>query len=90
MGDLIGPNPTKVGGPKSEKSDDGKYENFCYRLTDRLTDGADYIGPKWVQKEQLENVYGRDHIKNYMGITIQEIIAREMTNPANGKRNYLL
>ena len=37
MGDLIGPNPTKVGGPKSEKTNGGKYENFCYRLTDRQT-----------------------------------------------------
>ena len=29
---------------KSEKSNDGKYENFPL-LTDRLTDGAEYIGP---------------------------------------------
>ena len=41
MGDLIGPNPTEVGGPKSEKSNGRKYENFFYRRTDK----ADYIGP---------------------------------------------
>ena len=28
---------------KSEKSNDGKYENFG--MTDGLTDGAEYIGP---------------------------------------------
>jgi hypothetical protein len=33
--DLIGPAPTNVGGPKSEKSNGGKYENFCHRQTDR-------------------------------------------------------
>ena len=43
MGDLIGPNPTNVGGPKSNG---GKYENFVFQtdsqtdgLTDGLTDG---------------------------------------------------
>ena len=30
---------------KSEKSNDGKYENFCHRQTDRQTDGAGFIGP---------------------------------------------
>ena len=28
---------------KLEKTNDGKYENFCYWLTDRLTDGAGFI-----------------------------------------------
>ena len=27
----------------SEKSNDGKYENFCHGLTDRQTDGAGFI-----------------------------------------------
>ena len=30
---------------KSEKSNDGKYENFCHRQTDGQTDGAGFIGP---------------------------------------------
>ena len=29
--DFIGPCRLKVGGPKSEKTNGGKYENFCYR-----------------------------------------------------------
>ena len=40
--DLIEPFP--CGGPKSEKSNGGKYENSVGR-TNRRTDGAGYIGP---------------------------------------------
>ena len=43
MGDLIGPNPTNVGGPKSEKSNGRKYENFWDRQTDRLTDRRSWL-----------------------------------------------
>ena len=32
--DLIGPAPTNVGGPKSEKSNGGKYEIWCCRQRD--------------------------------------------------------
>ena len=35
---LQDPDPTIVGGPKSEKSNGGKYENFCHGLTDGWTD----------------------------------------------------
>ena len=31
---------------KTEKSNDGKYENFCHGQTDGRTDGAGRAGPK--------------------------------------------
>ena len=39
----MGPGDT-VAGPKSEKSNGGKYENFASQ-TDGQTDGAGFIGP---------------------------------------------
>ena len=38
----------------SEKTNGGKYENFCHRQTDGQTDGADYIGPEAGPTSKLE------------------------------------
>ena len=40
MGDLIGPNPTNVGGPKSEITTVGSMRTF---VCDRQTDSAGYM-----------------------------------------------
>ena len=41
---------------KSEKSNDGKYENFCHGQTDGQTDGPGYIGPEGGSKNLFTKV----------------------------------